>query len=201
MWRTALVSLILAITWLKAGRRMTLLVDGVITVRKTDLRASQFQYDGGGLRIAAVPMTLGGTNNLRADVEVTSDASGRAYLVSSGVSFPLGIRTNAPDVRGHVDIDFVPDPDDEVDFTSSSSPLSWPTPFEISFLGGATPCWRRYVYYRLLWKKPDGATLEMFWRYEQQYYSAKGWSEPAMMWDSQTGLLQIRIHPGGSSSD
>jgi hypothetical protein len=35
----------------------------------------------------------------------------------------------------------------------------------------------------------------MLWRYEQQYYSARGWTNPSMMWNSQTGLLAVDIQP------
>jgi hypothetical protein len=35
----------------------------------------------------------------------------------------------------------------------------------------------------------------MLWRYERQYYSASGWTVPAMMWNSQTGLLSVEIQP------
>jgi hypothetical protein len=47
----------------------------------------------------------------------------------------------------------------------------------------------------LRWEKLSGAKLEMVWRYEQQFFRASGWSLPAMMWDSRTGLLSIDIRP------
>jgi hypothetical protein len=34
----------------------------------------------------------------------------------------------------------------------------------------------------------------MVWRYEQQFLSASGWLVPAMMWNSQTGLISVDIH-------
>ena len=34
----------------------------------------------------------------------------------------------------------------------------------------------------------------MLWRYERQYFSATGWSEPDMTWmNSQTGLMLVKI--------
>ena len=72
--------------------------------------------------------------------------------------------------------------------------LPWPTPFEFKWLGGSSPWWRQYVYYRLNWKKPSGARLEMQWRFERQYYSGKGWTEPDTTWmNDQTGMLPIEI--------
>jgi hypothetical protein len=94
---------------------------------------------------------------------------------------------------GHPDIELVADPGDELSLRSSHSALGWPTPFEFKILGGTSPWWKRYVYYRLVWKKRSGSKLEMRWRYEQQYYSASGWSDPAMMWSSQTGLLSVEL--------
>jgi len=35
----------------------------------------------------------------------------------------------------------------------------------------------------------------MRWRYEQDYYThdPRGWTEPLMMWNGQTGLLSVDI--------
>ena len=191
---TAIVCLALGLAWLRAGRRLTLLLDGIITIRKVSLPTSPVQLGGGGLRIGGTDMTFGGIDNLRADLCVASDASGRTHLSAGHDSFPLGPRTNPVDPRGRPEIDFVPDPGDEVSFTSSRSLLSWPSPFEFRIMGGPPPKWRRYVYYRLAWKKRDGAKLEMFWRYQQEYYSRGGWKEPLMMWNSETGLLWVKIN-------
>jgi hypothetical protein len=84
-------------------------------------------------------------------------------------------------------------PGDDVRVKASGSLLNRPTPFEISWLGGRLPWWKRYVYNRLVWKKPSGASLEMRWRYEQRWYAKTGWGEPLMMWNSQTGLLCVKI--------
>lgn len=62
-------------------------------------------------------------------------------------------------------------------------------------LSTRSPRWKRYVYYTLIWKKRSGATLTMRWRYEQDYYThdPRGWTEPLMMWNGQTGLLSVDI--------
>ena len=102
---------------------------------------------------------------------------------------------SAPDPAGRPDIKFTSEPADELTFRIERSALSQPTPFEISFLGGSTPWWRRHLYYRLEWKKPSGAKLDMLWRFEQQYYSKTGWTEGHMMYDYFTGLLRVKITP------
>ena len=142
--------------------------------------------------IGKVQMTFGSTDNLRTDIDLRSDSSNRVVLSSGGQSFILGPRTNPVDPSGRPEIDFVSEPGDQLSFTSDRSLIGWPTPFEVNFMSRSPWC-KRYVYYRLLWKKRSGAKLEMRWRYEQQYYAAEGWTEPAMMWNGQTGLLRIEF--------
>jgi hypothetical protein len=182
LW-TAIGCLVPVLAWLLAGRHVALLA--------TSLPTTPMRYDG-GLRIAGMSMTFGGTDNLRKDVYVRSDTGGRAYLCWAGVTFPLGTRTNPVDPRGRVDIDFVPDLGDEIRFTARKS-MVWPNPFEVRWLGGPAPRWKQYVFYRLVWKKRSGARLEMNWRYQKEHYANKGWTEPLMMWNSKTGLLSVEI--------
>jgi hypothetical protein len=186
--RSVILGLALGIAWLWAGRRITLFLDGVITIRKTSLPVNPLRYDGGGFRIGGVMLSFAGTDNLRGDINARCDSSHRMSLCAGARSFPLGLRTN-PDASRIADLEFVADPGDEVRFTVSQSLLSWPTTFEFKIMGGRSPWWKRYVYYRLVWKKASGRKLEMLWRYEQQYYSRTGWTAPTMMWNSQTGLL------------
>jgi hypothetical protein len=152
------------------------------------------QYDGGGFVIGELVMLFGSRDNQRFDVRLTTDPANRVILTSGLDSFTLGPRTNPLRPSGRPEIDFVPDPGDALSFTARRSLLNWPTPFDYRIMG-PTPWWKRYTYYRLAWKKRSGASLEMFWRYEQQYWSGRGWSEPAMMWNSQTGLLSVKIQP------
>ena len=193
--RTGIVCFAVGLAWLLAGRRIILLFDGIITVRKRSLPITPLKYDGGGLRIGDVQLTFASIDNLRHDIDLTSDSSRRTYLCAGRDLFPLGLRTNAEDTRGRVDIDFVAEPGDEVRLTASQSLLSWPAFLKIRIMGPPTPRWKRYVYYRLKWNKAGGKRLDMFWRYEQQYHAASGWTRPAMMWNSQTGLLRASILP------
>jgi hypothetical protein len=188
---TVLVSL--SVVWLVAGRRAALVVDRFITVPAKSLPVSPLEYDGGGLLIGKESMTFCLLNNLRADLQLATDSAHRVVLCIPHGTFTLGPRTNPIDPSGRPQITFVPDPTDEVSFVTRGSPLIWPTPFELHILGGASPWWKRYAYYTLLWKKPSGEKLKMSWRYERQYYAAHGWTTPAMLWNSETGLLSIEI--------
>jgi hypothetical protein len=179
-----------------AGRQLAMLVDRFVTTPAVSLPIAPLEYDGGGFRIGKLQMTFGATNNLRSDIGLRSDSSNRVILSSGGKTFQLGPRTNPVEPSGRPEIYFVAEPGDELSFASSRSLIGWPTPFEFSFMLSHSPWWKRYVYYRLVWKKRSGARLEMRWRYEQDYLATSGWTEPAMMWNGQTGLLRIDIARG-----
>jgi hypothetical protein len=189
------VAAAVAIAWLFLGQQLTLLLDRFITIGAASLPVSTLEYDGGGFLIGHLQMTFGGIDNLRSDLELCSDSAHRVLLRTSGQFFTLGPRTNPVDPAGRPEIYFVAEPGDELSFSSSRSLIGWPTPFEF-YIMIHSPWWKRYVYYRLVWKKRSGAKLEMRWRYEQDYYAATGWTEPAMMWNGQTGLLRVDIAPG-----
>jgi hypothetical protein len=184
----------LAVAWLWVGRQVALLLDRIITGRAMSLPADRFMYDGGGFVIGEKRMEFALTNNLRADLGLTFDSSNRVILSSGHNAFILGPRTSPADPSGRPEFTFTAEPGDEVSFAARESLLGWPTPFEFSILGGSSPWWKRYVYYRLVWKKPSGARLEMWWRYERDFYSGTGWTKPMMMFgETETGLLTVDI--------
>jgi hypothetical protein len=190
--RPLLIALALGVAWVYAGRQLTLFLDRFITIGAASLPVGPLEYDGGGFLIGDLQMTFGGIDNLRSDLALCSDSAHRVVLRTSGQFFTLGPRTNPVDPSGRPEIDFVPEPGDELSFSTDRSALPWPTPFEFNFMS-RSPWWKRYVYYRLLWHKRSGARLTMVWRYEQDYYAAGGWTSPEMMWNSQTGLLRVEI--------
>lgn len=184
----------LGVAWLLAGRLFSLFVDRFLTIRVANLPVSPIQYDGGGFRIANLAMTFGALNNLPyAGLDLTTDATFHVILTTGGRSFTLGPRRNPVDPGGRTEIELVPDQGDQLYFHADRSAIGWPTPFEFSFMTPRSPWWKRYVYYRLVWQKKSGAKLEMLWRYEQHYRSTTGWTEPLMLWNSQTGLVRVTI--------
>ena len=197
MIRTAILVLTsvvaLAVVWLAAGRRIALLLDGIVTGPAVSLPVEPLVYDGGGFVIGGRSMTFAATNNLRGDTDAVLDSSGRVVFTTGHDTFVMGVLT-APSPSGRPDFHFQRETGDEVSLTECRSLLPWPTPFQINWLGGSSPSLKQYVYYRLAWKKPSGARLEMRWRFERDYYSGKGWTEALMMWNSQTGLLSVKIH-------
>jgi hypothetical protein len=62
-------------------------------------------------------------------------------------------------------------------------------------MSGHSPSSKRHMYYRFLWRKYDGAELEMLWRYEQYFYGSDGWASGFMTREGSTGLLRAQIQP------
>ena len=185
---------VLVIVWLAAGRHIAMALDRITTGPSASLPVDPFVYSGGGFDIGGKTMTFADTKNLRDEnLDARLDPSGRVVLTTGHETFVMGPLT-VPSPNGRPPYRFQPDPGDQLSFTAAKSLLPWPTPFEFKWLGGSSPWWRQYVYYRLNWKKPSGARLKMQWRFERQYYSGKGWTDPDTTWmNDQTGLLPIEI--------
>jgi hypothetical protein len=177
--------------WLSAGRNVSLLLDQVFSVALPAPTVEKAAYDG-DFRIGDLSLTNGTLSNYPFPLKLCTSASRMVVLKSGGRSFILGPRTNPIDPHGRPDIDFIPERGDQVTLSASRSILGWPTPLEFNFMA-PSPSWKRYIYYRLTWKKGSGGELKMFWRYEQDYYRGRGWTQPMMMWDSHTGLLSVDI--------
>jgi hypothetical protein len=183
------------VSWLWAGRRITLALDRVISFPKRSLAVTPLGYRGAEVLVGNETLTLVKVDNQNADLQVATDLQKRAVLSSGRDAFVLGPLTHPVSHDGPVIVDFNADSSDKVLLTVHESVLSWPNPFEISWLGGGVPRWKKYVYYRLVWTKPSAARLEMRWRYERDYYTGKGWTEPLMKYDFQTGLESVEILP------
>lgn len=160
--------------WLVAARPFSLLADRFHTVLLEAPRLDRFRYNNGVLEFP--PMTLYTTQS-RFDrtAEVALNENGRAILTSGGLHFALGPGHTLAMPTGFLAVDFTPDPGDRIAITVARGGLSWPTPFEMNFMTGVAPNWKRNVYIRLRWSKPSGARLHMLWRDEQLYYNNTGW--------------------------
>jgi hypothetical protein len=192
---------VLMVVWIAAGRQITIFLDRVIHLPGVSLPVTPLRYDGGGLVIGEIPAVFAGLDNQRVDLSLTTDPSKGVILSTRQESFTMGPRANLIDPSGRPDINFTAEPGDELSFTTRRSLLVWKARYEFQIFGGRAPRWKRYVYYRFLWKKRSGASLEMLWRYEQQYVPGRGWSAPAMMWNSQTGLVWMKIHPASEGAE
>jgi hypothetical protein len=91
--------------------------------------------------------------------------------------------------------EFEPEPGDVVTFTRRQSRVPWPRPFAINWLGGSSARWGRWVYHRLVWRKPSGTVLEVVWRDEQRLQPGSGWMDQYLPWPPVMTMLRV----GGST--
>ena len=196
--RCAAAGLALFLVWAFGSRRLSLLLDRWVTLEISKQRVFEIAYTGGGIYVPALKLGLTDTD-LKNEKPVThlNDGSNRFVLVYRGLSYPLGTRLAPPDRSGNPSAALQIDAGDEITVTEGRSLLAWPTFFHFSVMND-TPDYRRHSYYTLAAQKTSGAKLVMKWRYEQRYYPATGWTQPAMGYDFTTGLLSVEITEGNS---
>jgi hypothetical protein len=187
--------------WLWKGRGLTQAVDRVIPFPTRSLAVTPLTFHGSEFVVGGEKLTITQLNNENAALELATDLQNRVVLSLGSDAFVLGPRTNPINPNGPLIVDFAADSQDQVRLTAHESLLGWPNPFEISWLGGSVPRWKKYVYYRLVWTKPSGARLAMRWRFERDYYRRTGWTDPLMKYDFQTGLESVEILPESKGAE
>ena len=186
----------MSILWIFAGRQLSLWLDGFGTADVQTLQLSSVIYEGAGVTGGAfrigdmILLPTSAPDNRPFPINIQCDAHGSFVLTKDAKAFPLGEPRgeNASTSR-----EFAPDPGDELVLTIRRSVLSWPTPFDFNFMTGQSPSWKRHLYYRLRWKKPDGTKLQMIWRFEQYFYPGNGWANGFMTHEGSTGLIMVDI--------
>ena len=156
----------------------------------TSARIKSIAYEGSGtggiLRVNDLALSLNDRNGPSPNIGTTKND--QLGLADGGKVFAFG-----PPRLGAENLATVPPAGDDAFIEIRRSILSWPTPFDLNFMTGQSPSWKRHLYYRLLWKKPSGAKLEMLWRYEQYFYPGNGWASGFMTREGSTGLIQVVI--------
>ena len=187
-----LVAFVIAIlaSWIFAGRQISLFLDRFGIIEMTSARIKSIAYEGSGtggiLRVNDLALSLNDRNGPSPNIGTTKND--QLGLADGGKVFAFG-----PPRLGAENLATVPPADDDAFVEIRRSILSWPTPFDLNFMTGQSPSWKRHLYYRLLWKKPSGAKLEMLWRYEQYFYPGNGWASGFMTREGSTGLIQVVI--------
>ena len=131
---------------------------------------------------------------------VGSTKDGKLGLAVGGKVFPLGSLPKENDDATDA-LTAVPDAGDETRLSLGHSKLSWPTTFDLNFMTGSSPSWKRHAYQKLSWAKHNGSKLEMLWRYDQHYDAANGWTSPTMIREGESGLVKIEITSGGKNDE
>ncbi len=178
-------------SWIFQGRQVSLFLDRFGTIETASKRVNSLVYNGRGtggtLRVNDLELSLNDRNDPAPSIGTTKND--QLGLADRGKVFAFGpARSEAENLVT------APPAGDDAFIEIRRSTLSWPTPFEVNFMTGHSPSWKRHLYYRLLWKKPSGAKLEMLWRYEQYFYPVDGWASGFMTHEGSTGLIQVTIN-------
>jgi len=185
----------LAALWIFRGREISSFIDRYWTVETKSAPIKSIVYEGSGtggiLIINGVSFSL---NDVRANLSpsVGSTKDNQLALATSGKVFPFGPLTSASENTGER-LATAPPSDDQTFLAMRHSVLGWPTLFDLNFMTGHSPSWKRHSYYEIRWKKASGANLQMLWRYEQFFYPGNGWTNGSMTREGSTGLIRVDI--------
>jgi hypothetical protein len=187
-----LIAFVIAIlaAWIFGGRQISVFLDRFGTIEMTSARINSLAYEGSGtgglLHVNDLELSLNDQNGPTPSIGTTKND--QLGLANGGKVFAFG-----PVRPGAENLAVVPPAGDDAYIEIRRSILSWPTPFDLNFMTGQSPSWKRHLYYRLLWKEPSGAKLEMLWRYEQYFYPGNGWASGFMTRAGSTGLIEVTI--------
>jgi hypothetical protein len=197
------VVVVAAGTWVFAGERLALFFDRFTTVRLASLpmrplsahNGEEGTYYPGVFLVGKQELATANLPEYKAfPLTLREDERNRLALVTDGKSFRLGpLSATTRDDVGRVIFSFEPEQQDKASFTLEKSLITWLTPFETNFMtGGPVASWRRFLTYRLTWRKPSGAELEMVWRYRQDFIAPRGWVD-VFTGVGSAGLIKVRI--------
>jgi hypothetical protein len=187
-----LIILALVVWWLWRGRDVVTIADRLKTIEASSQPVTSIRYDGSGtggiLHIAETDLTLDETKlgDTKPNVGTTKD--GQLALSFHGKVFPFGPASSQDDKLAAN----LPG-GESATISIEHSAAAWPNFFEVNFMTGNSPKWKRYIYRKLSWRKASGAKLEMLWRYEQFFYGNDGWVEAFMVRPEYTGLIRVEI--------
>jgi hypothetical protein len=179
---------VLLIAWVAGARSLSMLLDRLHTVEidsRPIVRLDVEGADHGMLQVNDLPMSTAKPDYSPYPMKMKVDPDGQFVVETARRAIALG--------RVDGSLGIKPEPGDKARFQIERGILSWPTPFDLNFMTGQSPSWKRHLYYRLVWEKPDGGRLEMVWRYEQYYYD--NWTSGFMTRAGTTGLIRVDIRP------
>jgi hypothetical protein len=172
-------------------RRIVLLGDQFHTIQISTRLVKTIAYEGDGngglLHLDDQTVSLNEMAEGVPHPRIGTTKQGELAITVGGQIFPFGHTIDAEALSAPVPVG------DEATFEIRRSVLSWPNPFEMNFMTGNTPRWKRFRYQHLVWKKADHTELEMLWRFEQFYYAQDGWVDGWMSNPGSTGLIRVRI--------
>jgi hypothetical protein len=182
--------------WIFQGDRISAYLDRYGTVAVSSEKISSIRYEGSGsggvLYANQLVLSLDTVAPSVRPPSIGSTKDGKLGLAVGGKVFPLGPLTPSSNESSE-SLTAAPDKGDDATVRGERSRWGWPTPFQLNFMTGISPSWKRHTYQQLIWIKPNGSRLEMVWHYEQFYYRGSGWASPTMTVAGKTGLIRIDI--------
>jgi hypothetical protein len=194
--RKILIVLLLIIAlgtlWLWRGRDLSMFADRFHVVETSSRPIKTIVYEGNGtggiLQIDGLDLRLNELALEGAQPNIGTTKDNQLALSFEGKVLPFG------PVQGDLGrLTVTSPPLDIATFATEHGSIPWPNFFEVNFMTGNSPRWKRNVYQRITWKKPNGARLEMIWRYEQFFYPGNGWTEALMTRQGAAGLIRVEI--------
>jgi hypothetical protein len=194
MRKLVFVLLIVIVTmstlWLWRGRDLSMLIDRFELIETSSRPIKTLAYEGNGtggiLHVEDLDLGLNELGTAQPSIGTTKND--QLALSFGGKVFPFG-----PTQSGTESLVTATPSGDVATISLQHSPIGWPNFFEINFMTGKSPSWKRHIYQKLVWKKPTGTKLEMLWRYEQYFYPEDRWTEAFMTRPGSTGLIRIDI--------
>jgi len=191
-----LAIIVAIVAWFAAARFTSLFVDTLTTEEIGSSNPGGIVWNGSFLQIGPRMLGVEGLDN-KVVLNLDVDSAGRLIASMDRRTLVLGPRGGSAPSAGEQAPIFAGETGDQIRFTLSRSRLSWPSLFDFNFMTGNSPSWKRFVYYRLVWKKPSGATLDLLWRFEQWYYASEGrWMDADMTGADSCGLVRVSLKNG-----
>ena len=193
--RKFLVALLLVIIltglWLWRGRDLSMVVDQFYVVEASSQPIKTIVYKGNGtggvLLIGVLDLNLNEATLGGGQPSIGTTKDNHLAISFNNKVFPFGPVSEGDNLAATVPAD------DVAMIAMENSTLPWPNFFETNFMTGNSPKWKRNIYQKLIWKKPNGAKLEMLWRYEQYFYSQDRWTDAFLTRPGFTGLIRVEI--------
>src|SRR5260370_10394136 len=175
------------------GRQFSLFIERFGIFETASARINSITYEGSGtggiLRVNDLALSLNPAESTSSTPNIGSTKDGQLALAAGGKVFAFG-----PPQSEAENLAAVPPASDDASIVFRRSVLSWPTPFDLNFMTGHSPSWKRHLYYQVCWQRQNGAKLEMLWRYEQYFYLGDGSATGFMTREGSTGLICVDIH-------
>ena len=182
-----------ALVWISRGRELAAASEraGTILIRSEPVQSLSYSGTGhdGSLRINKVTLDLAPVKTSDPIPEIGTSKDGQVAISCAGRVFNFG----PPSASADDALACAPAAGDEAKLEMRRSVMAWPNPFETNFMTGNSPRWKRFSYLRLLWKKSNGANLEITQRCEQFFYRNDGWVDACMTDSGFTGLIRVEI--------